>query len=248
MNSPVYLYPEKKIENSVAKAVISLHQKGYSYDFKMIGDEYLLCIQNNRTFTFDELVINFIDEYYDSLSSAYRFIHTIETECGISGLIVTPTPLLNQPNIPNMNRLTQGLEERLDPITFQMIKELFEKRVRVEDRLLVRFKDKILPIPFNDIAFFFLEHELTQLVTFEGRTYIIQKTLDELEKQAGLTFFRANRQHLVSKAAIRDLSTSLNRSITVNLKFQFPARIEVSRNKSGQFLEWLSVDYCLAIA
>ena len=242
MNQPAYLAQAKKIKNSVADAVITLHQNGYHQDFSVMEDHNYLCLQNNKLYTPEQVNSAFIDEFYDRFTCTYKFIHTIETCCGTKGLMISDKMYINEATCQiDTSIIPKELKNRLDPITYNMIIELFDKRGRSEDRLLVRYKDKILPIAFTEIAFFFLENELTQLVTFEGKSYIIQKTLDELEKQAGVTFFRANRQYLVNKLAIKDLSTSLTRSMTVNLKISFPSKIDVSKNKSGYFLEWLSV-------
>jgi two-component system response regulator LytT len=134
-----------------------------------------------------------------------------------------------------------GLKKILNPVNREMILEMLDKRSRGEDRMLVRFKDKILPVAFSEIALCYLEHELTQLVTFDGRSYIIQKSLEELEKQLGMSFYRVNRQYLVNKNAIKDLTTGLTRIVTVNLKFPFGNRITVSKVKAGGFLDWLTV-------
>jgi hypothetical protein len=237
-----YLTQGKRLKNSVANAVIQLHQEGFSYDFSMLENHSYLCLQSNKVYTHDTANITFVDEFYDRYTSNYKFIHTIDTCCGIKGLMILNTMYNNEINKHTENLpMRHSLKERLDPVTYNLIIDLFDKRSRLEDRLLVRYKDKILPIAFNDIAFFYLENELTKLVTFEKKTYIIQKNLDELEKQAGVIFFRANRQYLINKLAIKDLSTSLTRSMTVNLNIEFPTKIDVSKNKAGYFLEWLSL-------
>jgi two-component system response regulator LytT len=114
------------------------------------------------------------------------------------------------------------------------------QEVQTASRMLVRFKDKILPIPYTDIALFFLDHELLKLVTFQGKTYFIHRNLEQLEEQFGAVFFRVNRQFLVSKTAILDLTACGPRTITVNLTFPFPCTITVSKEKSGPFLHWLA--------
>ena len=242
MNRSPYIAKGKKIKNAVADAVIKLHQNGYNHDFSVLEDNSYLCLQNNKLYMPKQVSLAFIDEFYDRFTCTYKFIHTIETCCGTKGLMISDKMYMNETNRRmDISLISRELKNKLDPVTYNIIIELFDKKGRSEDRLLVRYKDKILPIAFTEIAFFFLENELTQLVTFEGKSYFIQKTLDELEKQAGISFFRANRQYLVNKLAIKDLSTSLTRSITVNLKIAFPSKIDVSKNKSGYFLEWLSI-------
>lgn len=131
------------------------------------------------------------------------------------------------------------LKDILNPLNHNLILEMLEKRNRSDDRMLVRYKDKILPVAFTDIALFFLENELVQLVTMEGKSYFVQKSLEEMEKQMGNPFYRVNRQFLVNKAAIKDVSTSITRTITVNLNITFPHKPVVSKQKAAGFLDWL---------
>lgn len=132
------------------------------------------------------------------------------------------------------------LKDMLNPVDHNVLLELMNKRIKGDDRMLVRYKDKILPIAVTDIALFFLEHDLVQLVTFDGKSYFIQKSLEDLEKQVADQFYRVNRQFLVNKKAIKDVSLNLTRSITVNLIFAFPQKPVVSRYKAAAFLEWLA--------
>jgi two-component system response regulator LytT len=134
----------------------------------------------------------------------------------------------------------RDLKDMLSPLNHNLILEILEKRNKSDDRMLVRYKDKIMPVAYTDIALFFLEHELVQLVTFDNKAYFVQKSLEELEKQMGDSFYRVNRQFLVNKAAIKDVSTSITRSITINLKFNFTNKPVVSKQKAASFLDWLT--------
>ncbi|WP_158795623.1 LytTR family DNA-binding domain-containing protein [Pedobacter sp. L105] len=131
------------------------------------------------------------------------------------------------------------LKDMLSPLSHNLILELLEKRNHRGDRMLVRYKDKILPVAFTEIALFYLENELVQLVTFEAKSYFVQKSLEELEKQMGISFYRINRQFLVNKTAIKDLSTSITRTITVNLNVAVAHKPVVSKQKAAGFLDWL---------
>jgi two-component system response regulator LytT len=132
------------------------------------------------------------------------------------------------------------LKDMLNPLSPNLIFELLKNKGRSDDRMLVRYQDKIMPIAYTDIALFFLEHELVQLVTFDNRSYFVQKSLEELEKLMGDRFYRVNRQFLVNKTAIKDVSTSITRTITINLKFNFTNKPIVSKQKAASFLDWLT--------
>ena len=108
--------------------------------------------------------------------------------------------------------------------------------------VLVYFKDKILPIKTIDIALFYVENQVTHLITFDQKTYHISKTLEELEKITGNSFYRANRKTLINRKAIKDASQYFQRKLLINLTISFTARepITVGKLKVVDFLNWLS--------
>jgi two-component system response regulator LytT len=106
--------------------------------------------------------------------------------------------------------------------------------------ILVYHQDKIIPIMLDDIAMFYLDNEVTRLFTFSGKTFYPNKNLDELEKLSGSSFFRANRQFLVCRKAIVDVSSFFSRKLSLNLKVPFSEKVIVSKGKAAQFLSWLA--------
>ncbi|HTF81379.1 MAG TPA: response regulator [Cytophagales bacterium] len=106
--------------------------------------------------------------------------------------------------------------------------------------LLVYYKDKIIPIKISDIALFYIRHELTQILTFSGKTYTIDKTMEQLESCCGQQFFRANRQHLIHARSIVETIQYLNRKLLIKLSVPFDDEILVSKTKVQAYLEWLT--------
>lgn len=106
--------------------------------------------------------------------------------------------------------------------------------------VLVYYQDKIMPVKLEAVALFYIEHETTFLTTFENMTYPISKTLDELDQMSGPDFYRANRQVLVNRRAIKDTVQYFGRKLALNLVIPFEEKITVSKTKVSEFLEWLS--------
>lgn len=136
---------------------------------------------------------------------------------------------------------------------YKQLKSLFTKKVpsyedfgkaldnaKKQTALLVFYKDKILPVKLGDIALFYLQNDITYLVTFTKQQYFINETLEEAEKIAGDAFYRVNRQYLVSKKAITDISKYFGRKLLLNLNIPFPEKITVSKLRVTHFLAWLS--------
>ncbi|MEN6618509.1 MAG: LytTR family DNA-binding domain-containing protein [Rikenellaceae bacterium] len=105
--------------------------------------------------------------------------------------------------------------------------------------VLVNYRDKILPINIDDIALFYIEDEITQLLTFSEKKFSVSKNLEELEQLSGNDFFRANRQYLLNRKSIKDISHYFSRKLLVNLVVPFKYPIVVSKEKTPQFLSWL---------
>jgi len=124
---------------------------------------------------------------------------------------------------------------------FETILELFEsRRNQKQVSVLVYQKDNIIPVKVDNIALFYIEHEVTHLITFEQKQYLISKTLEELEKITGSDFFRTNRQFFINRKAIKDASQYFTRKLSINLTIPFSEKIFVSKEKSKDFLNWLS--------
>lgn len=126
-------------------------------------------------------------------------------------------------------------------LPYKALEELFATRKSADTgAVLVYQKDKILPVAVNDIAFFYLKNGIVNLTTFEKKSYIVNKTMDEIGKITEPLFFRANRQFLVNRKAVQDASSSLSRKLTLSLSVPVPETVTISREKMPQFLEWLT--------
>lgn len=124
---------------------------------------------------------------------------------------------------------------------YSKILDLFEqKNAERLNTILVHYKEKILPIETGAIAALYLENEMVHLVTFDHKVYFPGKSLEEMELILGTQFFRANRQVIINRKAVVDVSTVLSRKLIVNLKVKVDRTITVSKEKSTLFLEWLA--------
>ena len=123
----------------------------------------------------------------------------------------------------------------------EKILQLFENRTnQKQGSVLVYHKDKILPVKLDDIALFYIELEITYLITFGQKTFTISKSLEELEETTGNSFYRANRQYLVNRKAIKEASQYFARKLSITLSIPFGETITVSKVKVPDFLNWLS--------
>jgi len=125
--------------------------------------------------------------------------------------------------------------------SYENLLPLFEsQRALKQGSVLVYQKDKILPVRLADVALFYISNEVTHLITFDQKTYSITKTLEDLELLSGSDFYRANRQYLVNRRAVKDASQYFSRKLSLNLSVSFSETITISKEKTGEFLNWLS--------
>lgn len=120
-----------------------------------------------------------------------------------------------------------------------IIDALLNKDAPKSAAVLVHYKDKIMPVRLDEIALFYIEHEITYLLTFDQKTYSINRPLDELENVCGNNYFRVNRQCLINRKAVLDASHYFSRKLSVNITVPFKDKIMVSKEKTPQFLHWL---------
>lgn len=107
--------------------------------------------------------------------------------------------------------------------------------------MLVRYKDRIIPIAMDDVAFFYTFAERVTLTTHDGVTYPVDKTLESLSQQLSpKLFFRANRQFIVSRRAVKDVSVWFGSRLSLNLNIEAPERIVIPKARVAEFKHWLS--------
>lgn len=151
----------------------------------------------------------------------------------------------------NKVRLTKALQ-KFDNISHRqdnskMIKDLLdtlsEKENKKKTHFLISYKDKLLPLAVEDIAYMYADMKIAKAVTFDGNTYTLEYSLDELMKNLDpKNFFRINRQYILSHASVKDLSIWFVGKLVVNLKIPTDEKIYVSKNRVSDFKRWFTRD------
>ena len=128
-----------------------------------------------------------------------------------------------------------------NPVDYAALEKLFAVRKTTEaGSVLVYYQEQIFPVGLQQIAFFYLKNGAVSMTTFDNKTFLVNKSLDELGKIAEPLFFRTNRQFLVNRKAVVKASNHLARRLSVHLSMATPESVTVSREKLSAFLEWLT--------
>ena len=115
-----------------------------------------------------------------------------------------------------------------------------ESESEVVQTMLVRYKDKIIPVKMDDVAYFYTYAERVTLTTLSGESYPVDKTLEALSQQLSEEkFFRANRQFIISRKAVKDIAVWFGSRLALNLTVETPERIIISKARVPEFKQWL---------
>jgi two-component system LytT family response regulator len=107
-------------------------------------------------------------------------------------------------------------------------------------RFLVRQGEQLLPLPTTEAAWFVSRHETTTLVAADGRRFVVDYTLEQLEGMLDpALFFRLNRQLLAQASAVRRLLPHFGGKLLVELHPAPADEVLVSREKAGAVKAWL---------
>lgn len=111
---------------------------------------------------------------------------------------------------------------------------------RYEDTFLIHVRDKIIPLHRDQIAFCYTTNERVAAYDFEGIAYPLDKTLEALQTLLPeRDFFRANRQFIISRRAVEEITVWFGSRLSLSLKVATPERIVISKARAPEFKSWL---------
>ena len=107
-------------------------------------------------------------------------------------------------------------------------------------RFLVRQGEALLPLPTAEAAWFQSRHDTTTLATHDGRRFVVDYTLEQLESLLDpILFCRLNRQLIAQLLAVRRLVPHFGGKLLVELSPAPAGEILVSKEKASAVKAWL---------
>ena len=112
---------------------------------------------------------------------------------------------------------------------------------RIKNRVIVRKGNEHLNLLLNEIVFFYTENKVAYAVDKNGRKYMTDRNLSELEEKLDPSiFFRASRQYIINVDYIHSFKTYERAKIWVELKVRHPEhQIIVSQDTAPYFRKWI---------
>lgn len=140
-------------------------------------------------------------------------------------------------DLPDTSNSTSREDELLHLI------HAIKKHENYKTHFLIPLKgDKLLPVSTDMIQLFYIKDCQVKAVLTDGTEHYFPQTLDELTDCLNPSlFFRANRQYLVSREAIKDIDLWFNSRLSINLRYSgITEKILVSKARVTEFKEWFS--------
>jgi two-component system, LytTR family, response regulator LytT len=109
-----------------------------------------------------------------------------------------------------------------------------------KERFLIKHGVQMVIVMSQDISYFYTEDGYTHLITTDGRKYIIDDTLDALQKELNPRyFFRINRSMLIKVDAIQRIEQYFNSRYSLQVIPPYKNEVLVSRERVREFKEWI---------
>lgn len=109
-----------------------------------------------------------------------------------------------------------------------------------KERFLVKIGQQLTYVSVDDIAYFYSEEGMVHAKNNAGKQYILDYTLDQLEKLINPKyFFRINRKFITRLNSIHKIHTYFNSRLKLELLPRIDMDIIVSRDRVNDFKNWL---------
>ncbi len=136
--------------------------------------------------------------------------------------------------IPQNNRLTVDFED-IKKVLVNPIEREYKKRFTVKVGQYLKM------ITIDEIECFYSENKGTYAHTTDGRNYLLETTIENLQHElAPDIFFRVSRKFIVNINYIKDMISYTNSRLQIKMKNYHESDIIVSRERVKDFKDWLS--------
>ena len=146
--------------------------------------------------------------------------------------------------VVNLSKLNTDLVSYKEKISKVVIKDdaSEEPLDKNKQRILTYMRNELVPVVIKDIAYVYTENTITYVVCFDGKRSTSNASLDDMYTNFDTTyFFRANRQFIISIAAIDKIIRYGKSQLKIVLQSETPEEIIISKNKAAEFKQWLNI-------
>ncbi|MBS1598344.1 MAG: response regulator transcription factor [Bacteroidetes bacterium] len=132
--------------------------------------------------------------------------------------------------------------QALPPVNtdYEYLSKLFTNKSKYKSRFTGKIGNKLFFIDLKEIAFFYADNKLVFLITFQNVRYLVDYTMDDLEKILDPeSFFRINRGTIIHFSAISQVKPYINNRLKIIFKHDYDNfEAIVSRDRVSSFRKW----------
>lgn len=136
----------------------------------------------------------------------------------------------------------QFQKSSLASLDFEMIKEMLVNPIDrdYKKRFTIKMGKQLKMIMIDEVECFYSENKGTYLHTFDGRDYLLDNTLEQLETELDpKDFYRISRKFIIPLKGIKEIQMYSNSRLKVILPTYKDDEVIVSREKVSDFKNWL---------
>lgn len=138
-------------------------------------------------------------------------------------------------------KLFSSPKHNYDVVVKNLIDSLKLDNRRYKSYFLLSEKDQLIPLATKEIAYAYIDTKTVYIVTGNEHKKHIELTLDELMEQLDpIEFYRANRQYIISRSAIKNISIWFGGKLSINLTVPTSERIYISKSRVKNFKNWVT--------
>jgi two-component system, LytTR family, response regulator LytT len=176
-----------------------------------------------------------------------KFVSKEEVQKGKAELLVIPIDQLTDvlmrqiQGLPGAYMLPADHSSKIDSKLSSFQEDATEPGSKqYKKRFLVKHSSKLISLEIDQIAYFYAENRLNFIKTWNNKTYIVDKTIEEISSIVNKSeFFRINRSYIIAYKSIDEVYMHFNNRLKLKLNIAVPEELFVSKDRVAGFKEWL---------
>jgi len=118
---------------------------------------------------------------------------------------------------------------------------LKDQKKTYKSMYLVHYRDELIPLKTEKIAYLFIENAIIKAVTKDRQTHIIDQKLEDIENDLDPSnFYRLNRQFIAQRDSIAGIKQYFNGKLIISVMPPHKEQVIVSKAKATEFKNWMN--------
>ena len=110
-----------------------------------------------------------------------------------------------------------------------------------QSRLLVPYRDTLVPVNVTDICFIYSSEKNTTIGLKSGEQLAYHKSLESiLSTLDPHQFFRANKQFAINRDSVQKITVWFDSRLLLTLVTKTPEELFISKNRAAEFKQWMT--------